>query len=452
VELPPGRAPAAGLAPGGVLGPYQIEREIGRGGMGVVYLAQDLRLGRKVALKAVAPSLVDDAAFRDRLRREARAAAVLAHPGIATVYALEEIDGQVLMAGEFVPGETLRDEMAHGPLGPARALDTALQLARALSAAHAAGIVHRDLKPENVVRAPAGQVKILDFGLALMRESPADAAHPTGGRFLGTPAYMSPEQIRGATVDARSDLFSLGTVLYELATGEHPFRGSDSASTIARILEAEPRAIALSESPEGPNARALHDVIRTCLQKDPDARYASADALAQAIDAGAVLPGSPPARPGAPAARAGAPRDSRWWWQFHQAAASIAYLALMAALWFARGWIGGRAGLVLFLFGLSAGLSAVILRLHLWFALRAYPAGGAPERRHVRPWLGLTDGIFVAALAVSGLALADSHPTGAIGFIGASVAALVSAVFIEPATSRAAFGGPAPSTPAPRSR
>ena len=273
---------------GSQIGQYRIERVLGEGGMGVVYLAEDVRLGRTVALKALAPRYTGDAARRERLRREARAAASLTHPGIATVYALEEFDGQIFIAGEYVPGETLREELARGPLSAMRSLETALGVARALAAAHDRGIVHRDLKPENIVRTGSGDVKILDFGLARFRDPPPSLAHLTDdGMILGTPAYMSPEQIRGTAVDGRSDLFSLGIVLYELVAGQHPFAGSDPASTIARILEAEPAR--LGDLP--PAARwnpavlgALEDVVTTCLRKVPDQRFRSAHDLIEALE------------------------------------------------------------------------------------------------------------------------------------------------------------------------
>ena len=189
IEAAPAIPPEPTLTPGQALGQYRIDRVLGRGGMGVVYLADDLRLGRKVALKALAPELMGNPAHRDRLQREARAAAALSHPGIATVYALEEFDGQAFIAGEYVAGHTLRDELDRGPLGPERTMATAALIARALAAAHDQGVVHRDLKPENVIRTPNGDVKVLDFGLARIRDVPAEAGAATS-RFMGTPSYM----------------------------------------------------------------------------------------------------------------------------------------------------------------------------------------------------------------------------------------------------------------------
>ena len=267
------------------LGQYVVIRMLGRGGMGVVYLADDTRLGRQVAIKALAPEFSQHDKRRERLRLEARAAAALSHPGIATVYALEEFGETLYLIGEYVPGETLRDELARGPLPPGPLLDTGLQIARALAAAHDLGIVHRDLKPENVIRTPAGAIKILDFGLARFQD-PApvhgDAPRLTEeGTLLGTPAYMSPEQLRGWDVDCRADIFALGVLLYELGCGVHPFEGSDASSTVARILENEPMdAAALAPAiPPG-----LVRAIRRCLQKDREQRYPTARELIEDLE------------------------------------------------------------------------------------------------------------------------------------------------------------------------
>ena len=255
VPTPPEDAPAGGdadkpeLAAGRRLGPYRIVRKLGEGGMGVVHLAEDTRLGRRVAIKALPPRFTRDERRRRRLRREARAAASLTHPGIATVYALEEFDGSLCIVSEYVPGETLRQELAAGPLPPADLLDTATAIARALAAAHEGNVLHRDLKPENVIRVrdtgtgDAG-IKIVDFGLARFGDPEAGAASATQltapGAMLGTPGYMAPEQIRGEPVDFRADIFAFGVLLFELATGSHPFTSATPVSTVARVLEATP--------------------------------------------------------------------------------------------------------------------------------------------------------------------------------------------------------------------
>jgi predicted Ser/Thr protein kinase len=354
------------------IGQYRISRVLGEGGMGVVYLAEDMRLGRAVALKAISPEVTADPARRERLRREARAAAALTHPGIATVYALEEFGDDIFIAGEFIAGETLREEVAHGPADAARVLETAVELAHALAAAHAQGVIHRDLKPENVIRTPAGRLKILDFGLARMCDVPPDLAHLTDdGKVFGTPGYMSPEQIRRGTVDARSDLFALGILLHELLTGEHPFGRTNSAAMIARILESEP---VLSTGPmQGTRDRgALHQgltgVIRVLLRKDPGGRFASAHELLAALEC--VRAGGPTPDPAVGASRTAAQR----WWRFHEVAASLSYALLLVAAGFAADSIKSRRlAMVLFLLALAPAVAAVTLRLHLWFSAASMP-------------------------------------------------------------------------------
>src|SRR5919198_4123967 len=249
------------LAPGAVIGTYTIVRELGRGGMGHVYLATDGRLGRTVALKALAPHLVRNPSHRERLQREARAAASLTHPGICTVYALEEIEGELYIASEFVDGRTLRDEIESGqpPSGDMLAR-TARDLAAALASAHARGIVHRDLKPENIMRADDGRLKILDFGLARIESVQEGVRVTHTGVMVGTPAYMAPEQLHHGQVDARADVFAYGVVMYEYACGVHPVRASAPLS-----------------APAG-----LSEVFARCLREVPAERFASGGEIADA--------------------------------------------------------------------------------------------------------------------------------------------------------------------------
>ena len=207
---------AAETLTGSQLGPYEVGSEIGRGGMGIVYLARDTRLDRPVAIKMLAPQYTRDAQQRERLKREARAAARLSHPSIATVYSLEEFDDSVCIVSEYIQGPTLCQIMSEGRLPFDQVLDIAIQIARGLVAAHEEGIVHRDLKPENVIRTESGIVKILDFGLARVEPKEGADANPRltqSGVFLGTPAYASPEQLLGFGVDRNTDIFSFGIIL-----------------------------------------------------------------------------------------------------------------------------------------------------------------------------------------------------------------------------------------------
>jgi serine/threonine protein kinase len=224
------------------VGPYIIRHELGRGGMGVVYLADDTRLSRRVALKAIPRSVSGDPVRRERLRQEARATAALSHPGIATVFALEEFDGELYIASEYVAGQTLKALAASAPVSMEMVGDIARQMARALAAAHAQGIVHRDLKPENVMRTSGGVIKILDFGIArfdgpVLSGLTGLTAH---GAVVGTMGYMAPEQVRGEQVDVRADLFSFGVLIYELATRSNPMDGGNLGATVARTLELDP--------------------------------------------------------------------------------------------------------------------------------------------------------------------------------------------------------------------
>lgn len=276
------------LAAGTRVHQFEVLGILGRGGMGTVYTAEDTVLQRTVALKILHAEVAATREQRQRFLREARLAAALDHPGVATVYEVGESDDLVFIAMERVQGSSLRARLdAEKPAGlpVPEVLDIARQVAEVLGAAHAQGIVHRDLKPENVVVTPAGRVKLLDFGIAkaVERDRTDPGAGLTtelttqAGSFLGTPAYVSPEQARGANVDARSDVFSLGVVLYELLTAERPFRGSTFQDIIASILRDDPRppsAIAHEVPPW------VDSLVLRCLEKDPAARFADGAAIA----------------------------------------------------------------------------------------------------------------------------------------------------------------------------
>jgi serine/threonine-protein kinase len=448
-------APRDLLAPGQIVGHYRITGMLGEGGMGVVYLADDTRLGRTIALKAVTPSPEDAETRIARLRREARAAAALNDPGIATVYALEEIDGRLFIASEYVPGETLRDEIARGPASPARVLETGRLLANALASSHTAGVMHRDLKPENIVRTPDGRVKILDFGLARFVGAHDDGTNLTGDGVIGTPAYMAPEQIRGADLDGRVDLFALGVILYEMAAGVNPFAAPTPAATLARILEDDPaplRTVLPAFSLADATVDLLDDVIARCLQKDPAARIESAETVAGLIEgditAGngrprGAAPTIAPSHGVGPSPERGAQRRVEGrvegWWQFHQAAATIAYVLLLIPLWRVRHLTPGPIGMIIFLAALVGVVVAGALRLHVWFAARELPDVWPAQHARARPWTRAADVLFTLCLLAAGLRAVGADD-GASGLLVAAAAGVtISFLIIEPATTRAAM-------------
>jgi TolB-like protein/Tfp pilus assembly protein PilF len=261
------------------LGPYQVVAKLGEGGMGEVYRARDARLQREVALKILPASLAADPVHVERFRREARAIAALTHPNIVTIYSVEEAEGVNFLTMELVDGRPLDQDLAAGGSPLARLLEIGMPLADALAAAHDRGIVHRDLKPANVMVDRHGRVKVLDFGLAKDTAIDAEALGETrapltnAGVVVGTMPYMAPEQIEGRPVDARTDIFALGVVLYELATGERPFAGGSSAMLMAAILRDEPRSIA-ERRPDLPGA--FSRLVSRCLEKRPNDRIQTA--------------------------------------------------------------------------------------------------------------------------------------------------------------------------------
>ncbi|HZR57321.1 MAG TPA: protein kinase [Terriglobales bacterium] len=265
---------------------YRIVSRLGSGGMGVVYEAQDLNLGRKVALKFLPPDVARETSALDRFLFEARAASALNHPNICTIYAVEKDGEQSFIAMELIEGQGLDTKLTGNPLPLDRILEISTQLADALDAAHSKGIVHRDIKPANIFITPRGQIKVLDFGLAKLTEaaassldtgatqtSPGPANLTSPGSTVGTVAYMSPEQARGETLDPRTDLFSFGTVIYQMATGRPPFSGNTSAVIFHAILDRDP-VPALQINPDLP--LKLQEIISKALEKDRDLRYQSA--------------------------------------------------------------------------------------------------------------------------------------------------------------------------------
>lgn len=323
------------LNPGARLGPYEIVASLGAGGMGEVYRARDARLGRDVAIK-VLPAVF--AADPDRLRRfelEARATAALSHPNILSVFDVGSHDGSPYLVEELLEGETLRARLASGSLPCRKAVEIATQVAHGLAAAHARGIVHRDLKPENVFLTRDGVVKILDFGLATLvrgegeTDLTAASTATSPQAVLGTAGYMSPEQVRGQTVDARSDLFSLGVVLYEMLSGRSPFRRTTPADTASAILREDPPPLLASVHTCPP---PLDTVVRRCLEKRPEDRFSSAHDLAIALEASS-WPQPPPADTTEAGAPLRSPRPSHGRRLVLVGAAAAALIAIVLAGW-----------------------------------------------------------------------------------------------------------------------
>ncbi len=273
------------ISRGARLGHYEITAALGAGGMGEIYLAQDTRLGRQVALKILPPQFTSDADRLRRFVREAKAASALNHPNIITIYEVGEADAVHFIATEFIEGETLRQRMARTRLSVADAVNLAQQIVSALAAAHEAGIVHRDIKPENVMIRRDGYVKVVDFGLAKLVERqrpPSDPEAPTlalrtdPGKVMGTVSYMSPEQARGLEVDARSDLFSLGVVLYEMIGGRLPFTGQTPSDVLAAVLHFDPPPLELRS---GNPPTEINWIITKLLTKDREERYQTSKGL-----------------------------------------------------------------------------------------------------------------------------------------------------------------------------
>src|SRR5437762_4956127 len=270
----------AGDLVGQLIGHYRIESLLGVGGMGEVYLARDERLGRKVALKFLPERLTADETQLSRFKTEARSASALNHPNILTVYEIGAEGNRLFIAAEFIEGITLRASLARGRINPNAALEIAVQVAAALAAAHEAGVVHRDIKPENIMLRPDGYAKVLDFGIAKLTEQrPASddgtvettaTLQTRPGLVLGTARYMSPEQARGQKVDARSDLWSLGVVLYEMVGGGPPLRGETPSDCIASILTTEPPPLS-GVLPDVP--LELESILQKALRKNSGERY-----------------------------------------------------------------------------------------------------------------------------------------------------------------------------------
>jgi serine/threonine protein kinase len=395
------------LPAGTTIGSYTIVRSIGHGGMGRVYLANDARLGRNVALKALAPHLMRDPLQRERLRREARVAAGLAHPGICTVYALEEIDGELFIASEFVDGQTLGEAIRAGVRPSADDVTrTAREIATALAAAHAAGIVHRDLKPDNVMRARDGRLKILDFGLA-RSQSAAPAAEASlatrPGLLVGTPGYIAPEQLAGERGDARADVYAFGVLMHVYASGVHPF------------TTGAPRTLP-----------AIGDVIERCIRQAPDERFVAAGEIVAALE----RTGRAPAVGG----------RSATIWRTHQLIVILLYFVASVIGWQIKDWIETPVTVSIFIALGAAATIGGVFRGHLVFTEQLNRANLLAERRRAARATTIVDLLFAALLLVDGVIVASVRALPAVGTVSLALGIALATLVLEPATTRGAFG------------
>jgi tRNA A-37 threonylcarbamoyl transferase component Bud32 len=426
--------PPSLLQPGSQVGQYRIERMIGRGGMGVVYLARDTRLHRHVALKSLPPHLFRDPRMHARLKQEARAAAALSHPAIATVFALEEIDGQIFIASEYLEGRTLREEISAGRVDRARAVAIATDVGQALIAAHERGIVHRDLKPENVIITGKGAVKVLDFGLAQFDVAAQDLASASrltdSGTMAGTPPYMAPEQLLGKPTSARTDQFAFGVMFYELLTGHHPFGNGPLPETIAKVLSADIEPGDLSQTHWA--------VIHVATQKNPNDRFASMHELLKALSAPSLATAHEAPTPRhSGTVRAGRTADANWW-ERHQLIVALSYWLMMWPAWHVHKWTGPY-GVLVFLTTLAIVIVGGNIRLHLWFTSRTYPSELSEQRANVAQWVRAADILFAVIMLTTGLAIAGDHTGWGALFISFGIGAALAFTIIEPTTARAVF-------------
>lgn len=414
------------LPDGEMLGPYRIERLLARGGMGVIYVALDTRLGRTVTLKLLPASLARDPRARTRLQREARTAALLRHPHVVSVHALEELGPALAIVAEYVAGPTLRELIAEqGPLPRDRWIAVAIALAEALAAAHAAGVVHRDVKAGNIVMGADG-LRLVDFGIALAEAHGAETRVTQAGQFTGTPLALAPEQLDGGPATPLSDQFAYGLVLYEAASGRLPFGDGPIAAVWARMLRDEPTPLA----PLAPQLTAADVVVvHRCLARRPEDRFASMRAVVDALRGdGPLLRTSMTQR---------ATPGRRRWHDVHHAATAVLYVAMLWPGWLIvatlsdRWRAGSHVGLV------CCAAMATSLRLHLWFSARQYPEAIASGRRRLWPLLAAIDVAYAVLLLVVAISAADVRLVPAVISAGLAMCLLVASLVIEPATRRA---------------
>ena len=422
--------------PGESLGPYRIERLLARGGMGVLYVGTDTRLGRRVTLKVLPTTTARDPRARARLQREARTAAQLRHPHIVSVHALEELGNTLVIVAEYVEGPTLAEMLRDdGPLDRDQWLALARALASALAAAHAAQVVHRDVKSSNIVLGDDG-LRLVDFGIALAQANGGDTRLTHAGHSAGTPLAQAPEQLEGGPATPLSDQFAFGLVLYEAASGRLPYGDGPLASVWARMLRDEPQPLS-AVAPQ----LSVEDVIvvHRCLARRPEDRFASMTQVLEALD------GTRPADSRgtgnldvfADSAPALHDKPSRSWWDVHQAVTAALYLGLLWPGWLVVTTLPGRWRAMGHLALVCLAAIATSLRLHLWFSARHYPQPVATMRRRWWPVSTAIDVIYAGLLGVMALAAADARLVPAVVTAGLAVCLLMASLVIEPATRRA---------------
>ncbi|MGA8030639.1 MAG: serine/threonine-protein kinase [Bryobacteraceae bacterium] len=439
-----------------IAGRYRIEEEIGRGGMGVVFRALDTLLSRCVALKMLLPEAIHDATLQRRLASEARTASHLSHPGIATVFDFVEAVDASFIVYELVAGQTLRRELTIGRFSTEELSDAGIQLADALAAAHQQGVIHRDLKPENIMVVPGEdcrrRMKILDFGLAkhlalpsIESENPNGSttisAHTTSGFVAGTIAYMAPEQLEAGQIDARTDIYALGLILYEMATGHHPFRGKSVSSTIANILTQTPAPI--NQHPCRAS-KEVNRIIQKCLSKHATERYQSAKEVVidlRDFRADPIHSEATQDKPHGILRKLLGPTGSRpyLFWKFLHVNACIRCALLVYLAWRFRNATTGRWSLILLLLVTACCMVQTIIAAALLFA-------GEIDRQNLRkhaqaaaPWLrmlGLVNGLFAFVMAAL---MAESHTVLALFLMVLGLAIAFTAIVLKPAMDRTAI-------------
>jgi serine/threonine protein kinase len=423
------------LSAGQRIGPYEIVREIGHGGMGIVYLAKDVTLGSPVALKVMHAEIAWDENQRARFLREAQIVRSLSHPGIVTVFQFHDFDGVLCIASEYIDGMNLRTRLAGGALSLKEAAQIGIKIAEVLTAAAARDIVHRDLKPENVMCTTDGRVKVLDFGLAKNVDAVASTTNHQWSTSLtsrhvivGTPAYMAPEQLKGAAVDTRTDLFALGTILYELASGNHPFDAGDPSETAARILIHDPKP--LTENRRLRGAR-LDAIVRKCLAKEPSVRYQSAMELHGDLERFVASRDDEPAPAAGP--------DHRQWWRVHQYAITAIYAVIAIAAWRATA-MGFIASPLIYAAAVCAAAAGGSARMHLIFVERTNASKTADEIARIGGFIKYADWLFTLLLAASAaLLVVGMHQLVAATVVASAIMFAYAFLVIEPATTRKAF-------------